>query len=70
MKLLRLSEVLQKIPYSRSAIYRLIAAGEFPPPSKIGPRTAVWTEDQVDEWIRTKICAGITPASASQEAAA
>jgi prophage regulatory protein len=69
MKLLRLSEVLQKIPYSRSAIYRLIAAGEFPPPSKIGPRTAVWTEEQVDAWIRTKICAAITP-TASQGVAA
>lgn len=49
-RLLRLSEVLERTSISRTAIYELIARGEFPPPVKCG-RMSRWIEFEVQAWI-------------------
>jgi prophage regulatory protein len=46
-RLLRLKEVLQVIPISRSAFYAGIKAGRFPPPVKLGERTSAWRSDSL-----------------------
>ncbi|WP_017428896.1 AlpA family transcriptional regulator [Vreelandella jeotgali] len=51
MALLRQPEVLQKCALSRSGLYRLMEAGDFPPPVSIGTRSKAWVEQEVDEWI-------------------
>jgi len=52
--LLRLAEVRRVVPLSRSSIYRMIDAGEFPMPVKIGPRAAAWRWADLREWIASR----------------
>lgn len=43
-RLLRLPEVLQVIPVSKSAFYAGIKLGIYPKPTRIGKRTVAWRE--------------------------
>ncbi len=58
-KLLRLAEVSNITGLSRSAIYRLIAQGQFPKPRKITPHASRWREDEVQDWIDSRPVAGL-----------
>ena len=40
--LLRLRQILELIPISRSAWWAGCKSGRYPKPIKLGPRTAVW----------------------------
>lgn len=55
--LLRLPAVCAQIGLSKSQIYRLIRAGEFPPPVRLGTNSVAWPADQVGSWIHEKIIA-------------
>lgn len=49
--LIRLPQVQAIVPYSRSQIYHLVAAGDFPAPLKLGPRASAWVEAEVIAWV-------------------
>ncbi len=51
ISLLRLPEVRARTGLSRSAIYALIARGEFPRPVALTARAVAWRSDAVDSWI-------------------
>ena len=51
----RLPQVRQRVPYSRSEIYRLISLGKFPKPITLGERAVAWDMDEVEAWIRARI---------------
>ncbi|HQR19791.1 MAG TPA: AlpA family phage regulatory protein [Burkholderiaceae bacterium] len=50
--------VCKRIGFGKTSLYRMIAAGEFPPPSRVGKRAVGWPSDQVDAWIAERIRAG------------
>jgi len=50
-RLLRLSEVIEKIGLSRSEIYKRMARGDFPNSVQLGARSVAWTESSLDKWI-------------------
>ena len=54
-KLLRLSDVRERVPYSRSTIYQLIAQGKFPQAISLGERAVAWLESDIDEWIAARV---------------
>lgn len=54
---LRLPEVKRRTGKSRSALYRAVAAGEFPRPVRVGKNTSVWIESEVAERQRAWIAA-------------
>ncbi len=54
-RLLRLPEVKEKGGLSRTAIYKLIAEGQFPRQVCIGPRTVAWCQDDLEAWIEQRI---------------
>ena len=35
------------LPWSRTHVRRLVAAGEFPPPIHLGRNTVAWLEDEI-----------------------
>ena len=37
------------VPVSKATLYRMIAAGKFPVPNKLG-RRSVWSEQDIDCW--------------------
>tara|TARA_B100001093_G_C26785399_1_gene996426 strand:+ start:852 stop:1073 length:222 start_codon:yes stop_codon:yes gene_type:complete len=41
----------RRVPVSRATIYRMIGAGKFPAPFKIG-RGSFWSECALDKWLR------------------
>ena len=49
--LLRLGEVLENTRLCKSQLYRLMDAGEFPKPVRLGPRTVRWTNKTVRCWV-------------------
>ena len=63
-RLLRLTDVRERVPYSRSTIYKLISQGEFPKPISIGERAVAWLESDIDAWIEARIQNGRAEVSA------
>jgi prophage regulatory protein len=57
-KLIRLPEVRQRVPLSRSMIYLLILRGEFPKPVRLGLRSVAWIAAEVEAWIAARIQQG------------
>ena len=53
--LLRLYDVRRRTGLSRSALYRLIAAGQFPRPIQLTERTSAWPDHVVQAWIEEKV---------------
>jgi len=49
--LIRLPEVLRRIPVSRSEWYRRVAAGEAPRPVALGCRARAWRGTDIDAYI-------------------
>ncbi len=54
-RLLRLPEVMRRTGLARATIYKFIKEGFFPNFHKLGARTAVWREVEVQEWIMERI---------------
>lgn len=53
--LIRLPGVCTLVGLSKSQIYRLIRAGEFPAPTRIGANSVAWSVEQVNAWVLEKI---------------
>src|SRR5262245_4656093 len=47
-RIIRTDDVLRKIPWSRTTLWRRIRSGDFPPPFPIGPNMNGWLEETVD----------------------
>lgn len=47
---IRLPQLLQMFPISRTTLWRKIKAGEFPKPHMLGPRTRVWDIEELRSW--------------------
>ncbi len=50
-RLLRLTQVLDKVPISRSQWWRGVSMGHYPAPIKLSPRVTVWFESDIDALI-------------------
>ena len=56
LRILSLSDLRELgIYYSRVHIYRLVKAGKFPAPIKVGQNRIGWVESEIDEWLNAKI---------------
>ena len=54
-KLIKINTLLQKVPYSKPSIYRLMAEGKFPQSVNLGGRSVFWVESEIDEFIDKSI---------------
>lgn len=55
--LLRLAAVQRRTGLSRSMLYRLLAAGAFPRPVKLGHRAVGWPDSEISGWIADRLAA-------------
>ncbi|WP_083265630.1 MULTISPECIES: helix-turn-helix transcriptional regulator [Pseudomonadaceae] len=53
--LLRLPSVCALVGLSKSQIYRMIRAGEFPVGISLGANSVAWPAEQVHAWVAEKI---------------
>lgn len=51
-RLLRLPEVLERVPVSKSTLWSWVKSNKFPKPIKLGPRTTCWKESEIDLVVR------------------
>ena len=64
-KLIRFPEVMSRTGYGRTSLYRKMEDGSFPKSLKLGgppkdpkdfdSRAVAWIEDEVDQWIESRI---------------
>ena len=59
--LIRRPEVTRRTGLSRTTIYRLVQAGEFPAPRQLGARAVAWIDSEVDGWIDSRPAGTRTP---------
>lgn len=50
-RLISMKQVLERIPLSKTTIYRNIRAGTFPAPIKLGRSRIAFSEAEVNAWI-------------------
>ncbi len=50
-RLLRLADVLKRVPVGRSTWFAGIASGRFPKPVKLGPKTSAWRSGDIDRIV-------------------
>ena len=50
-RLIRLREVLTRVPLSRTRIFELMADGRFPKNVKLSERASAWYEAEITQWI-------------------
>jgi prophage regulatory protein len=50
---LRLPQVLERIPVSKSTWWAGVKNGTFPRPVKISARITVWSEQEIDEYVNS-----------------
>ncbi len=55
-RFLRLAGVLATVGMGRTAVFDRVRAGSFPKPIKVG-RATVWSEREVQDWMRAQIAA-------------
>lgn len=61
---IRRPEVLAKTGLSKTSIYNLECAGDFPAHFMLTPRCAVWDEAEVDAWLESRRAAPAVAAPA------
>ncbi len=55
LKLIKLDEVMALTSLGRSTVYKFIAEGKFPKQVSLGSNCVAWVEDEVKDWISSKI---------------
>jgi len=55
LRFLRLPDVLARVPYSRSHLWRMEREGKFPRRIKLGANRVAWAADEIQEWITSRI---------------
>jgi prophage regulatory protein len=53
-KVMNLNDVLATLGISKSTLYRLISAGQFPKPFKLSERLNGWRVEVVEAWLMSK----------------
>ncbi|MDX8494625.1 AlpA family transcriptional regulator [Mesorhizobium sp. VK22B] len=54
-RFISMAEVIDRVSFSKTHIYRKIAAGTFPRPVPLGPQKVAFLEREIDEWIADRI---------------
>ncbi|MDI1361824.1 AlpA family transcriptional regulator [Methylotenera sp.] len=54
-RFLRIHEVMEIVPLSRSGLYSKIKDGSFPKPFSLGSRAVGWLSTDVEDWVDSRI---------------
>lgn len=56
-RLLTMKELVRATTLSRASVYRLVEAGQFPRPIRIGPQRIAWKSSSIAEWMAQRTLA-------------
>lgn len=54
-RLLSLKQVMERIPLSKTEIYRRIRTGRFPQPVRIGAHRIAFSEAEIEQWFTDRL---------------
>ncbi|MEG8040470.1 AlpA family phage regulatory protein [Sphingomonas sp. LR60] len=54
-RFLRIKDVIATIGLSRTSIYRMVGAGDFPKPIQLTARSVGWWEADVSKWLDERL---------------
>jgi len=54
-QMIKIGDVVKKTMLSKATIYRLVNSGQFPKQVIMSERSAIWLEDEVEEFIEDRI---------------
>jgi prophage regulatory protein len=54
MNVLRYKDVAEKVHYHPIHIRRLVKAGEFPQPIRLGGNRVAFVEQEIEDWLQEK----------------
>ena len=55
MTALSVADVVKKVALSRTTIWRLCRAGDFPKPVRLSPGRVGWLEAEIDRWLAARV---------------
>ncbi|SDI97346.1 transcriptional regulator, AlpA family [Ferrimonas sediminum] len=55
VRFIKIKDIVNTTSLSESNIYARMASGNFPKSIKLGPRTSVWVESEVQAWMEQQI---------------
>lgn len=64
----RLPCVMKRTGLPRSTIYKLINEDKFPRPVKLSERSSAWVEQEITDWINSRIAKSRPLPDSSEEA--
>ncbi|TGS69006.1 AlpA family transcriptional regulator [Mesorhizobium sp. M3A.F.Ca.ET.201.01.1.1] len=54
-RFISMDEVVDRVSFSRTHIYRKIADGTFPRPVPLGPQKVAFLEHEIDQWMEERV---------------
>lgn len=67
-RLVRKKEAAARVGFHPVHLMRLVKAGTFPAPVRIGPNSVAFVEDEVEAWIEAKMAEREASAEAAEPA--
>jgi predicted DNA-binding transcriptional regulator AlpA len=61
VRMKQLFEAKEVIPFSKSTLWRLVAAGKFPQPYKMSKGITVWRIREIREWLKDPVAFSVEP---------
>lgn len=55
IRLIMMKKLLERVPYSKVHIYRLMEQGKFPRAVPVGAQRVAWVETEIDDWIAKRL---------------
>jgi prophage regulatory protein len=52
--LLKLPQVIEKVCYQKTTLYKKIQEKEFPAPVRLGARAVAWKLSEIEAWIESR----------------
>lgn len=53
-KYLREKGVLEILPFGKTTLWSMVRGGKFPQPIKLTDRVTVWSESEIQAWVKAK----------------
>lgn len=53
MQHVRARELAKMLSISRATLRRLVDSGHLPKPVRLGPRTVLWSVDEINAWLQS-----------------
>ncbi|WP_420550730.1 helix-turn-helix transcriptional regulator [Litorivicinus lipolyticus] len=52
---MRMHQVVECVGLCRSQVYKMISAGDFPPPIKLASNVSAWSSQDIEQWMLSKV---------------